>query len=427
MENNINKNRLFWASCMALVVTAMTFAIRANLMGTIGNEFGLSNKEVGEIAGMAFLGFTIATIAGGVFVDVVGMKTIIIITTLMHLVGLGLTIFANSYWGLWISTLFVGLGNGLVEASCNPLVATIHSKEKTKMLNRFHVWFPGGIVIGGLIGYFANEIHLDWKIQIALIIIPTIVYAFLFFGQSFPKTERVQSGVSTGAMFKSLLSPLFLYMFLCMWLTASTELGTGQWIAELLGNVGVPAILLLVFINGLMAIGRAFAGPVVHRLAPTGILLGSAIFACLGLLWLSVATGYMAFAAAAVFAIGVCYFWPTMLAFVSEYVPKSGAVGMSVMGGAGMLSVYFILPFMGQFYDNQTLLAIPDGYSLEALKNAAVGSEEANVWASAKLAGGSTTLKYVAALPAILLVAFSGLFVYKKKKKQAGVPSPVTA
>lgn len=274
----------------------------------------------------------------------------------------------------------------LIEAACNPLIATLYSKNKTKMLNRFHIWFPGGIVIGSILGYLLIEqANLPWQILVATMFIPTILYGALLIGQSFPKTERVQLGISTANMWKATISPLFIFMAFCMILTASTEIGTNQRISSLLEETGVSAILVLAFINGIMAIGRGFAGPVVKRLGSSGMLLFSAIFAMLGLIWLSYSSGSTTFIAAGVFAIGVCYFWPTMLAFVSEKIPESGALGLSVMGGVGNFSISIALPVIGIFMDTE--------------------------------ATGSDTLRYMAVLPAILIVAFIFLNMYMRTKK----------
>jgi fucose permease len=312
----------------------------------------------------------------------------------------------------------VGLGNGLIESAFNPMIPTLYPEEKTKMLNKFHVWFPLGIVIGGLTAFALRKLDFNWRFQMASILLPVFVYGFLFLGKKFPKTERVTMGVSTKDMcLECLKRPLFWFMTFCVLLSASVELGTGQWIAELLGNIGVPAILLLVFINGIMGLGRYFAGPVVHKFSPAGVLLFSAIFSFAGLWWLSLANGYMAFAAATVFAIGVCYFWPTMYGFVSEYIPKSGALGLSIIGGAGMFSVSLVLPFMGQIYDWQTAKAIPVGYSLETIRNVAKGTPEALIWAHSKLIGGATTLQYVSVLPAILIICFTTLIIIQRRNK----------
>ncbi len=303
----------------------------------------------------------------------------------------------------------------MVEAVCNPLVATLYPTEKTKKLNQFHVWFPGGIMIGGLIAYGLNTIHAHWHWQMATILVPTVAYGILFFNQPLPVTERVRKGISTKAMVKACTHPLFLFMVSCMLLTSATELGTNQWIKELLSNVGVPSILLLVFINGIMAVGRSFAGKIEPLLSPSGMLLFSAIFSALGLFLLGNSTGYMSFAAAAVFAVGICFFWPTMLGFVSEYMPSTGALGLSVMGGAGMLSVSLILPIIGKLYEAQTIQHLPAGYSLAQLSKALEGTTEFMVLKSAQLAGGATTLLYVSVLPLLLTVAFTLLYLNRKK------------
>ncbi|MES2730925.1 MAG: MFS transporter [Bacteroidota bacterium] len=409
---SIDPSKLFIASCIALLVTGMTFSIRAGLLNPLGLEFGLNNTELATIASAAFLGFPLAVILGGFIVDIVGMGRLLIFALIGHILGIILTIFAGGFWSLYISTLLVGIANGLVEAACNPLVATLYPNDKTKMLNRFHIFFPFGIVFGGLVVYFMKEIGLGWQIQMASMLVPAAVYAFLFLGHSFPPTERVASGVSYGEMFKECLRPLFLFMIFCMFLSASTELATNQLIEKLLSNVA----LLLVFINSIMAVGRIFAGPVVHRLAPTGILLFSAIFSAIGLFWLSRANGSETYIAAAVFAMGICYFWPTMLGFTSEYLPKTGAIGLSLMGGAGMFSVSLVLPLIGIVMDKK-IATLTQGYSLKVLQKATEGSTEYDIWKSIETTVGITTLQYINILPVILIIAFVGLILYTRQMK----------
>lgn len=384
MEQKYNASRLFLGSCMALVVTAMTFAIRARLELVFQKDFGLTSEDIGFAFGPAFWGFTLAMVIGGPLVDVLGMKRIVWVAFICHLLGIVLTLTATSFWSLFVAVLFTGLGNGMVEAACNPLVASLFPNEKVKMLNRFHVWFPGGIMIGSIIAYFMIDVaHMDWHLLVAVLAIPLAIYGYLFLGQQLPKTERVTLGISTGDMWKAVASPLFLFMGFCMLLTASTELSTNQRIDSLLQATGVPAILVLAFINGIMAVGRGFAGAVVHKLSSSGMLLFSAVFSFLGLIAMSYTTGAMTFVAAGVFAVGICYFWPTMLGFVSEKIPASGALGLSIMGGLGMFSVSIVLPLMGKFLDTN--------------------------------ATGSETLRYMAVLPAILIVAF--IFLFSKYRK----------
>ena len=348
---------------------------------------------------------------------------------------------AKDYTSLFIANVFIGLGNGSVEAACNPLVTALFPDKKTKMLNRFHVWFPGGIVVGSLLSaLIMDSLNLPWQVLVGMLFIPLAIYGFLFFGQNIPETERVASGVSYKEMMRNVGAPytitlavifmilvatdpsiaalvtanyatpliivalvavliiiegrlmnkitlLFPLIFGCMLLTASTELGTTQWINALLANNGIHPMIILAVVTGLMAVGRFFAGGLIHRLNPTGVLLGSAIFSVAGLLLLSIASGpLMTVLSAAVFAVGVCYFWPTMIGVASEYVPKSGALGMSILGGAGFVATSMVLPIMGK---------------------------------SIETAGAQITLRNMAVLPAILVLAFIFLYIIVKNRKEA--------
>tara|TARA_B100001175_G_scaffold278679_1_gene255418 strand:+ start:859 stop:2022 length:1164 start_codon:yes stop_codon:yes gene_type:complete len=386
MEKNISASKLFQASCFALITTAMTFAIRAKLELVFNEQYSLTLQEIGSAFAPAFWGFTLAMMIGGFFVDLFGMKRIMNFAFLAHLLGIIVTIFARDYWTLFWGTTLIGIGNGLVEAACNPLVATLYPKEKTKMLNRFHVWFPGGIVIGSVLGFLIMDVmNMSWMILVATLIIPLLIYGKLFLNAEFPQTERVASGVSYADMVANCFKPLFIFMILCMMFTAATELGTGQRISSLLGESVASPILVLAFINGLMALGRLYAGEIVHKLSITNMLIFSAFFSCIGLFLLANSSGLMTFVSATVFAIGVCYFWPTMLSFVSEKIPESGALGLSLMGGAGMLSVSFVLPQMGKLMDENVT--------------------------------GSEALMIMGYIPAVLIVAFTLLHFYVKAKK----------
>ena len=405
----MNPSRLFRASCVALITTAMCFAIRGGAVGAWTSEFKLTLEQVGWVNGTAFWGFTLAMMFGGPLVDTLGFKRILGIAFLGHLAGILLTIFAWNYMSLYIGTLLFGIANGSVEAACNPLIATIYSKDQTTKLNNFHVWFPGGLVIGAVLAYFFGEYGLSWKAQFAMMLIPLVVYGFMFMGQQFPQTERVQRGESTGSMFKACLAPGFLLMVGCMLLTAATELGSGQWIPDILSHAGVKGILVFAMINGIMAVGRMFAGPFVHKLSPIGMLVASAILSTLGLYAMSHASGSMLFGAAAVFAFGVCFFWPTMVGFVSENFPKTGALGMAIIGGAGMLSVSIVLPIIGRWYDKGIALRTPAGTT-------PTGSALADIQAAA----GLHALGNVAVLPAVLTVIFILIAVLRKKPAASG-------
>ena len=410
MSKNIQTNRLFVASCLALLVTSLSFGIRAGVLSQQGIDFQLTNAQLGTIAATAFWGFPLAMLVGGTIVDIIGMKRLLVLAFIFHLAGIVLTIYATGYWSLFFSTLLIGIANGTVEASCNPLVTALYPNNKTTKLNHFHLWFPGGIVIGTLIVFLFNKIGLGTNLQVGMMLIPTILYGYFFSKLEFPETERVSSGVSASDMYKSLLNPLFIFMIICMFGTAITELFTGQWIDVLLKNVSDNAILLLTIETGIMVIGRAFAGPVVHKFSPSGVLLISAILAAVGLYLLGHTTGNMLFVGAIIFGIGVCYFWPTMLGFVAENLPKTGAVGLNLMGGAGMFAVSVYMIFMSDFYDTLVNAKIPDGTAAADL--AAVTNE-------AKKLAGPEVINATLMIPLVLIVAFIGLNVYMKNKKAA--------
>ncbi|NOT52667.1 MAG: MFS transporter [Chitinophagaceae bacterium] len=418
----VNRNQLFVASCLALLVTSLSFGIRAGILNRLGVQFGLDKAELGTIAATAFWGFPLAVVIGGMVVDSIGMKRLLMLAFVFHIAGILLTIFAGEFgdpfWSLFISTLCIGIANGTVEAACNPLVATLYPNDKTTKLNHFHLWFPGGIVLGTLIVYFFDKAAIGWQMQVAMMILPAIIYGLLFVKQKFPVTERVASGVSTGEMYKSLLNPLFLFMIICMLGTAITELFTGQWIEVLLKNVSKDSILILTVTTGVMVVGRALAGPVVHKLSPAGVLLGSAIFSALGLYLLGNTSGNMLFAGALIFGIGVCYFWPTMLGFVSENLPRTGAVGINLMGGAGMFAVSLYMMFMGGVYDNKIVKHLPAGADLKLYNSGEASAEMKTALGEANKAAGPEIINTTLIIPIVLIVAFAGLFIYMRNKKK---------
>lgn len=415
---NTSKQQLFVASCLALLVTSLSFGIRAGILNELGQQFALSGSELATIAATAFWGFPLAVIIGGMVVDIIGMKKLLVAAFVFHLAGILLTVFATGFWSLFISTLLIGIANGTVEAACNPLVAALYPDNKTTKLNHFHLWFPGGIVIGTLIVFFLSKAGLSWQIQVGLMLIPTLLYGYLFSKLEFPVTERVASGVSTREMYASLLNPLFLFMIICMFGTAITELFTGQWIDVLLKNVTDNPLLILTLTTGVMVVGRGVAEPVVHRLSPQGLLFISALLATAGIYLLGHTTGNMAFVGALVFGMGVCYFWPTMIGFVAENLPKTGAVGLNLMGGAGMFAVSVYTMFMGKHYDKILSEKLPAGADLGTYSAAAPGTEMANALAAAKSAAGPDILNTTMLIPVALSAAFLLLFVYMRNKKK---------
>lgn len=345
--------RLFRASCIAIVATAMCFGVRAEILDALTSQFHLTNEQVGWIAGAAFWGFTVSVFAGGILCDVLGMRLLLVAAFSGHIAGLLLTLFAHGFGTLYAGSLAIGLANGFVEAAVNPLVSTLYPERKTDRLNKLHVWFPGGIVIGGLIALGCTHLDWNWRVKTAFILVPVFLYGVLFFREHLPATERVQHEVSNGRMFREALRPGFLVMLVCILLTAATELGPTQWIPSLLTRTAhFPGVVVLVWITGLEAIGRLFAGRLVARISPILLLLACTLLAAGGLLGLgSVHTRAGIFFAATIFAAGVCFCWPTMYGITSERFPAGGAFLLALVGGMGMLSDAFVVPAMGKIYD----------------------------------------------------------------------------
>ena len=354
-NEGVRPARLFLGSCVALIATSVAFATVGAVMFDLKGEFVLNNAQIGWIGGAALWGFAVSQVVFAPFCDTLGMRFLVRMAFVGHLGGALILIFAAGFETLFVGALVIAMANGLVEAACNPLVAALYPENKTVKLNQFHVWFPGGIVLGGLAAFALDRVGVpSWQIKIALIVVPTLAYGVLLLGQRFPATEGVRSGVSMGEMFwATLATPLMWLMLLCMAMTASIELGPNRWVPAVLEAGGMAGILVLVYVNGIMAVMRYWAGPVVHRLSPTGILLTSAVLSGVGLLWLSQGGSVASVVASAtVFAVGVCYFWPTMLGFVSERIPRSGALGLGLMGTVGMAVVGLVTsPLMGEIAD----------------------------------------------------------------------------
>jgi MFS family permease len=401
----VNADRLFYGSCFALITTAFTFSIRAGILPQLGTEFGLSAEQLGWVTSMWFFGFPISMIIFGLMYHTVGPKLIMSVAFVCHMLGILLTIYAGGYTTLLISSLLLGIGNGCTEAACNPMIADMYSGEKmNKMLNRFHMWFPGGLAIGYLISKFMTDAALSWQAQIWIFIIPTVIYAFLFFGQTFPR-PRAEGVYSLSTNFKAMLTPLFIFIFFCMAFTSISEFGPQNWSTLILSQSGVHPLYITALVAALMAIGRYFGGPIIHKLDQTGVLLGGAVFTLLGIYLLSTQTGAMAFVAAIFFAIGVCYFWPTMIGFVAERIPLSGALGMSIVGGVGMFSNTIWQPVIGRWIDNERAEKTAAGLTGDALE----------------LAAGQATMLKMTAFPIFLIIAFTALYFWVRSRKGSHV------
>ncbi|MFK5974566.1 MAG: MFS transporter [Flavobacteriaceae bacterium] len=410
MENTtntsgMNANKLFYASCFALITTALSFSIRAGILPQLGEELSLTAGQLGFINSMWFLGFPISMVIGGLIYHKVGGKIIMQFAFFAHAIGIIMTIYSGSYIGLLLSTLLIGLGNGCTEAACNPMIADAYEGNKmSKMMNRFHMWFPGGIVIGSLVSKFMTEAGLGWETQIWIILIPTLIYAYLFFGQSWPKA-KVQEAATISSNLKAMVSPLFIFMIACMALTAISEFGPQQWVGLILAKSGADPMIILALVTGLMAVARYFGGDMVKKFDQTGVLLGSAVLATIGVYLFSTQIGIMAYVAAVFFAMGIAYFWPNMIGFVADKIPKSGALGMSIIGAVGMFSSSIFQPIIGGWIDSDKAEAAAAGLTGDELE----------------LIAGQNTMGTMMTFPAILIVLFTILYFWMKKRKTEAV------
>jgi len=422
-HSSYNLSRLFLVSVIALFTAGVAASMRANIAGDLQAAFldpidkATSGAMLGNVLGVAFLGFAFTIALCSPLLDYVGMAALLPLSGVCFIIGTLTIIFAGSissgpgvYSILWWGALISGIGWGLVETVINPLTATLYPDEKTAKLNILHAWWPGGLIAGGLAGYFLGLASVGWQIKYALVLIPAVITVVLCLGLKFPPTERMASGVSTGTMFKELANPLFVILFLAMFLTAASELAPGQWVdLALTRTVGMQGILLLVYVSGIMFVARHFAGPLAHKLSPIGLLWFSCGLASLGLIALSMANSpLMGILAATVWGCGVCFMWPTMLATASERFPNGGALLMGLMGTAGMLSINFVLPEMGKIYDTKKIELAGGEAAFSALSpermNEVLG------------AAAQASFRAVAILPAILLVVFGAIWLYDRSK-----------
>ncbi len=376
---------LFWGCFVALIATAFAFILRSFMIPVWGEEFGLTNTQQGELAGVGLWPFAITIVLFSLVLDKFGARNSMVFAFVCHVAAVALTVTATGYSMLYVATFVAALGNGTVEAVINPVVATMFVEKKTKWLNTLHAAWPGGLVIGGLFA-LAMGPGVSWRTQFLLLLIPTVLYALMLFKRSFPLTERVQAGVSyrdmlaevgaAGALIivglmvfqigavagwsplvstlitavvviafglyvRSFGRPLFVFLMLLMIPLATTELGTDSWITDLMTPemtaLGLQAGWVLVYTSLIMAILRFMAGPIVERLGPLGLLALSAAIAIVGLSWLATATGFGILAAATLYACGKTFFWPTTLGVVAEQFPRGGALTLNVIAGVGML------------------------------------------------------------------------------------------
>ncbi len=348
-----NRTRLFLASCIGLVTTAMVLVIRGDIASQVEGVYQLTHEQYGFVSTMAFYGVAGAVLIVSPLLDLLGMRNLLYMAFVLHIGGIVAFITAPTYTILYLSMLVTGFGNGLVEVVINPLCASVYSEEKTRRLNILHAWWPGGLIIGGILSVGMGKLGWEWQTQMGIVLIPAILYGILIFGQKFPVTERVEAGVSYSEMFKEVLRPGFLLLLCCMMLTAATEVSPSQWVGSVLSNIAkMSGTMIFVYGSAIMFVLRFFAGPIVKKISPVGLMWASVFLSAIGLYLLSrVTSAGSAYLTATIFYVGVCFMWPTMLGITSERYPKGGALLLGLIVFAGNFSIGTIVYQMGSVYD----------------------------------------------------------------------------
>ncbi|MGY9014450.1 MAG: MFS transporter [Rhodospirillales bacterium] len=460
-----NKKRLFVASFMTLIVAGLFFGLRASILGDWATQFGFTKSELGAITGGGFVGFGVVILIASALAEKIGYAKLMWVAFVLHILSAIVTIAATAvygdgsagneaaYWMLYVGMFMFAIAWGTCEAIINPLTATLYPEEKTKYLNILHAGWPGGLILGGLIAYFfassdAKLFQVSWEILVGLFLIPTFVYGYMLFGQKFPLSEARAAGVTYMKMLKEFAAPVLLFLLLLMACVGYLELGTDRSIINIMQNlIAGNEILLFIYTSALMFVLRFFAGPIVHRINPLGLLFASAVLATIGLFMLgSVATGVAIILAGTIYGIGKTFFWPTMLAVVSERFPRGGALTLGAIGGIGMLSAgllggpgigykqdHFAAEFLHEKHpaihqeyvsdSKQGFLMFReiaglDGAKLGALldKNpaelSAAETEERAILVEASIRGGQSAFRWTALVPLTMALGYLLLLFY---------------
>jgi len=453
-----NRTILMCASFLTLIAAGVGFAVRADVLGQWAQAFGFTQTELGQITGMGLVGFGLVIVAGSFIAEKLGYKTVLVTAFLLHFIS-GLLLLAATpafeasgkdsvWWILWTSMLFFSVANGLCEAAINPLIATLYSDEKTHYLNMLHAGWPGGLIIGAVLAYcFVGEnawvISLRWEIPMILFMIPTLIYGILILKEKFPVSEARAAGHTIGDMLKEFASPLLLFLLFLMGCVGYVELGTDSWIVDIMRNViAKNAVLLFIYTSGIMFVLRFFAGPIVERINPIGLLMVSSVLGFVGLMWLgSAATGLTVLAAATVYGVGKTFLWPTMLGVVGEKFPKGGALTMGSVGAVGALVAGLLggpgIGYKQDYYATQYLqteapeiyetvkaaspnrfLILPAINGIDGRKAGKIAAtdERFDIIRTARLFGGRMALRWTAVVPAVMAISFLLLVLYFRSK-----------
>lgn len=425
--SKVNRRRLFFTANLSIFMIGLGFAVRANIASSLQSELfdrlDLANSAgmIGAALGITFSGFALTLLLGSALVDLIGARRVLafaagsfIVGSLLVWLASCLPIGAITYPLVLTGLLATGLGWGAVEASSNPMVAAIYPDEKTHRLNILHAWWPAGIVVGGLLGIAFGALHIAWQANLLLLILPALLLGYLALTTEFPASERVARGISYGDMFRELgRQPMCFVWFGCMMLTVASELAPGQWVDLVLSRVvGMRGILLLVYVSALMFVMRHFAGAFAKRLSSSGLLLLGSIAAAIGLFGLSYANSPLtALLAATVWGMGVCYFYPTMVASVAERFPRGGALFMGITGFCGGISIQYILPKLGAIFDQAKLEAAGGIDNFTRLSAAQL--EQVLSYASVQ------SFRAVAIIPLILIPIF-GFIAWRDRHRLSG-------
>ena len=430
----LNRARLFWLAVLALFTAATSASIRAAIASSLKAEWidPVAPLEAGELIasalGSAFLGFAVTLFVTSAFLDQIGMKRMLLGCGAVFIIGTALIIGAGSiasgmaiYTLVFAGMLLSGIGWGLAEASINPLTAQLYPEDKTHRLNVLHAWWPGGIIVGGLIGFFLSE-ALPWQGIMGLVMVPAVLVIIIAASTTFPPPLADETGVGFKDMIAEIFRrPSFFIWFAAMFLTAASELAPGQWIDVALSNrVGMRGILLLVYVSALMFIFRHFAGKLSHVLSNPGLLWVSSLLAAIGLYMLSQAQSpAAAILASTVWGLGVAVMWPTMLASVAERYPRGGAWALGVVGSAGALSIYFVLPQLGAMFDRAKIeyAGGPEAFA-QLTDEARLAVEDA---------AASLSFQRLALVPLVLLVVFGFIWLRERGKSKAQLSGEAVA
>ena len=418
-----NIRLLFVLSNLAIFMIGLGFAVRTSIVGDLQGELfdvldlARSATMAAEVLAATFVGFALTLLFGAALVDLVGMRRMLLFAAFGYFFGSAMVVAASlmspsmaAYWLIYAGLLLTGLGWGAVEAATNPLVAAAYPEEKTHRLNILHAWWPAGIVIGGLIGIFIAMVQLPWQANLLVLMAPAVVLVVMVRKADFPVTERVAMGLSYQEMFRQLhRSPGFWIWFICMMGTVTAELAPSQWVNVTLTNVvGMSGLWVLIYINVIIFVGRHFAGPLVSRLSTPGLLTMGCALAAPGLYFLGIANSPMAaFAAATLWAVGICYFYPTMIGAVAERYPAGGALMIGLMGFAGGLATQFLLPVMGRVFDEAKIAAAGGVAEFSALQGDAL--------ADVVRMASTQSFQIVAVIPLVLIPVFAVLWVMEKR------------